>query len=168
MCELALSLPDRLDKNDLMARVFHSAVVVTYGRPFTRSKGIGKLEDDWTTFLDDAHLQDTHMRVMDQRNQVAAHADLKWRPLYLVPAGTHMPSGLVMTEPKITSVQPILEPVSFEAIRLLCLHLLPRLNVAFDTLFREVFPHGAGDIPIRLLPPADGEEEWINIEVTRS
>ena len=165
--ETALSMSDRMAKNDVMSWVFQVAAVVTYGRPFTKNEGIGKLKGEWTTFLGDEHLQDAHKKVMNQRHEVAAHVDLKWRPLFIAPAGTVTPTGIVLTEPKIISFQPNLEPVSYEALRLLCLHLLPRLDSAFNELWRNVFPDGPGNLPIRLLPPAKGEGEWINVEITR-
>ena len=104
ICETALAMPDRMDKRDVMSWVFQAAAVVTYGRPFTRSKVIGRLEDEWTTFLGDAHLQDTHKKIMDQRNEAVAHADPKWRLLFLAPAGTQTPDGIILTEPKIVSL----------------------------------------------------------------
>lgn len=165
--EKALSTPGGLDKHDLMSRVFQVAAVVTYARPFTRSDGIGRLEGEWTEFLGDVDLQRTHEKVMEQRHQVMAHADLKWRPLFLTPAGTTGPEGLTLTEPKIMSLKPSLEPVSYEAIRLLCLHLFPRLCTAFDALYLEIFPSGVGNEPVRLLPAAPGEEDWIRVEITR-
>jgi hypothetical protein len=153
MCETAMST--ELSKHDPVSWAFHQAVVVSYARPFTSNRSVGALGAKWEKFSD-PHLQETHRLVIQQRDEVVAHAELRWRPLVLVDRNTRLPSGVITANPAIVGLRPWLEPVSYAAVHRLCLDLLPRLTAAFNQEFLALYPGGFNGPPVQLLPTESG------------
>jgi hypothetical protein len=163
MCEAAMSM--ELDKADPVSWAFHHAVVVSYGRPFTKNRPLGALGAKWQRFAD-PRLEAIHRSVMIQRDEVIAHADLRWRPVVLVGPNTQLPSGVIAVKPMIMGARPIYEAVAYPAVNEVCLDLVPRLTQAFDEQFHELYPAGFNGPSVQLLPtePApDGDGLTISI-----
>lgn len=53
-----------------------AAICVTYGKPFTANKGLGALPKEFEV-LNDPKMQHTHVVVVNSRNYMYAHTDLK-------------------------------------------------------------------------------------------
>jgi hypothetical protein len=139
LAEAAMSR--ELDKADPVSWAFHHSVVICYCRPFTGNAQVGKLGVKWERF-DDPRLQANHRGLMLQRDEVVAHADLRWRPLMLVGPNTRLPSGVIAVRPMLMGARPVLAPVAYAAVRELCSDLLPRITTAFEELFLALYPNG--------------------------
>lgn len=145
----------RLTKHDPTAWAFHYGVVVTYARPFKSNQSVGALEAKWSRF-DDPALEANHRHLLTQRDEIVAHAELRWRPLVLTPPGTRLPNKVITVRPAIIGLRAILDPVSYPLVVQLCSDLLPRLNRAFDDLYLAMFPNGVQK-PTHLLRTPEGE-----------
>ena len=160
LCEKALTLD--LASNEPTSWAFHNAVVVTYARPFVSNDSVGALSSKWQRF-DDPHLQLNHDLVMQQRDQVVGHSEAHWRPVVISGPGMQLQSGLVTAHSGLYELHPVLAPISYEAVLLLCADLFPRLNAAFDELFLKIFPGGYHGPPITLLPGPRENEPGIRV-----
>lgn len=149
LCDAAIQ--SQLVDNTPLYWAFHNAVVVSYARPFSENYGIGALSTKWHTFSCD-RLQVHHRLILDLRDEVVAHADLRRRPIHLVGRGTLLPDGHVTEAPMVAVARVGLNTDSYEAVRELCLDLLPRLNAAFDSAFLHLFPDGYDAAPLELVP----------------
>lgn len=162
LCERALTL--ELVSNEPTSWAFHNAVVVTYARPFVSNDSVGALGGKWRHF-DDPHLQLNHDLVMQQRDEVVGHSEAHWRPIVVSGPGMQLPSGIITANSGLYEVHPVLAPISYEAVLMLCADLNPRLNAAFDEMFLKVFPGGYHGPPITLLPGPREDEPGIRVAV---
>ena len=66
--------------------------VISYARPFTSNDGFGSLPKKWQKFYSH-HLQEKHAEIIEYRNTVAAHSDIKHNKLYIYPRGNILQIG---------------------------------------------------------------------------
>lgn len=154
-----------LGKEDPISWALHHAVVVCYGRPFKSNESLGRLGAKWERF-GDSRLEANHRAILIQRDEVIAHAELRWRPLMLVGPNTRLPSGVIAVDPMLMGVRPVLDPKAYQAVHELCLDLLPRLAAAFEDDFRALYPEGFNgpSVPLLLTEPApDGRGITISV-----
>jgi hypothetical protein len=73
--------------NQTAASYFFESMVLAYGRPFFKSNGIGKLQDDYPNFADfeDKELNLRHKRFIDLRNKFVAHSSIEGTRVQVVP-----------------------------------------------------------------------------------
>jgi len=162
LCDYALADPPIEDEPRYWA--LHEAVVITYGRPFTSNKPVGALAAKWHRF-GDPRLDFNHKRILDLRNEVVAHAELKHRRIHVVPKGTLIgDTGAIAPERLITVLRVGLGVGSYAAVRELCADLLPRLNDAITEAFAALYGNGQPDRPLELIPTEGG---WVTIEITQ-
>lgn len=74
----------------------HAAVsmAVCYGRPFTETNGLGRLQLDYPNFPDftDPDMNLRHYRLIDLRNKFMAHSSCEGTKVLILPPGTRNPS----------------------------------------------------------------------------
>lgn len=101
LCRFALALSDikaATDACDLMLSerpgmadphywAYHTAIVASYGRPFTEMKPLGQLPASPILRSLTADQRELHDEILDNRHTVAAHSDLRARPVYYMPKG---------------------------------------------------------------------------------
>ena len=84
--------------------------VISYARPFTSNDGFGTLPRKWQKF-DSQDLQNLHTKIIDYRNTVAAHSDIKHNKLYIYPRGSILRIGEIsqaLDEPMYAIATPLL------------------------------------------------------------
>ncbi len=115
----ALSAVDYLLENDIAEtdprwEIYQDYAVITYARPFTKTKGVGRLSAKYERFSD-KELQLTHELIMEQRREHIAHNDSRTGKVTIVPAGQQGAPG-----------QPPAQETSFVASRRKISHPLMR------------------------------------------
>jgi hypothetical protein len=84
--------PEDLDSNYHAA--LHTAMIVSYARPFTHNEPVGQLGKKWRTF---AHPNGAgiHEELMRLRHKMVAHSDVTLRRVFIIPKGTDRgPAGI--------------------------------------------------------------------------
>lgn len=77
--------------SDLYMSLLFGAVV-SYCRPFTNNDGLGKSSKKWSQF-GDTNLTELHIELIDYRNNVVAHSDIKNNKLLIFPSGVNVQVG---------------------------------------------------------------------------
>jgi hypothetical protein len=74
---------------------YHAAVsmAVCYGRPFTETNGLGRLQVEYPNFPDfaDPEMNVRHHRLIDLRNKFMAHSSCEGTKVLILPPGTKNP-----------------------------------------------------------------------------
>lgn len=104
LCRFALALSDlsaSTQSCDLMLTerpgmggahywAYHTAIVASYGRPFTENKPLGRIPASSVLRTLTPEQLELHDELLENRNSVAAHSDLRARPVYYMPKGAKM------------------------------------------------------------------------------
>lgn len=69
---------------------YHTAIVAAYGRPFTENKPLGRLPAAPVLRTLTPEQRELHEAILENRNAVAAHSDLRARPVYYMPKGAKL------------------------------------------------------------------------------
>ncbi len=129
-----------------------SAIIVSYGRPFSDNKPLGPLKNKWGKFQDQ-QLQKMHNDLLELRNKMIAHSDHEHRKAHIIPKGASHPV-LGKIKRLSASVSSKALPIErFQIIRRLCFDLNTRLNQEADKQLEELFEN-------KDLPPKEFELSW--------
>lgn len=120
-----------------------NSLIVSYARPFTEGRPLGKLPDKWSKFSS-RHDQETHALLMDLRRQTVAHNDSTLRKVYVAPAGGPLfETGQHTTGLGVAVTSWVPSPERVAAARQLCMTLGTRINDEVERLLDELY----GDLP---------------------
>lgn len=86
------------------------SIVVCYGRPFSENKPFGPLKGKWSEFKNSNFAQ-MHENLLELRNQVVAHSDMKVRQVQLIPPGCEMWKGGKVSEGLNIRIRTLFMPI---------------------------------------------------------
>lgn len=129
-CNLFIDTVDHLG-HPLYYPLFCS-MVVCYGRPFSDNKPFGPLPKTWRYFSD-KRLQALHDDLLNARNKIIAHSDLKERQVAIFPPGVKFGSSLNESGEIAFGISSYYFPIkNFTYFRALFADLGPRLMAEIE------------------------------------
>ena len=135
-------LREQIDVSHALYWTLHNGIVVSYGRPFTRNRPYGPLDEKWSTF-EDPRFAELHALLMDLRHKTVAHSDLAMRKVFIVPAGARMFETGRRNTALGTAVQNWAVPTStWSEIREHCLELGSSINIEVETELQLLYRGG--------------------------
>lgn len=135
--------------------------VVSYARPFTANDGFGALSAKWAKLPTD-ELQVAHQEIIEYRNTVAAHSDIRTSKLHIYPTGVQLIIGensLVLEEPMYAVATPLLNKSDITKYMALCDYQQDRMTDMIIAGMEQRFMRRPG------LPPVPFEFQYDQIEV---
>lgn len=136
---------------------FQQMIVVSYSRPFTKTRSGGQISDKYARFPNMPGLQEMHRTLLDARDQHVAHSDAAIRTITIYPRGhkiEHDNRRAADTSYVIANHTFPLE--TFPIIKELCRHVGGRLDSDARALLNKLCP--PADTPgsaFELLPADD-------------
>lgn len=115
------------------------SIIVSYSRPFTRNKPYGSLDSKMVSFLD-KKFQKLHHMIIDHRNKIVAHSDLKYKKVQIVPPGASKIKGVPTNSTVAVQLSiPKLTINTFRNVEKLCLSVGGKLDKDIDDLLAKTY-----------------------------
>ena len=147
-CGLFIEKVDRLG-HDLYYPLYCS-IIICYGRPFSDNKPLGPLPSQWRKFSS-PRLQATHNELIDARNSLIAHSDLKVRKVNIVPEGAKIGETNLQHHGIGLTIESYYFPLlRYRDIHDTCFDLGNRLNQAVEDEIEKLY--GQMYLPKRAFP----------------
>ena len=119
----------------------YAAVVVCYGRPFSKNRPLGPLPRSWASFSVPS-LQATHDDLVATRNELVAHSDAAKRTVnILLPWTLPGETGPAIRELGYTVRDQHYSLERFPEVEAVCADLLDRIGPAIGALLSELYSH---------------------------
>jgi hypothetical protein len=136
-CDLFLSKIKSI--NDELYFPLLCSIIVSYSRPFTSNKPLGKLSTKWGKYKN-AKFREKHETILELRDKAMAHSDLDIKKVYICPKGTHnVTTGKKFPGLGVYITNKAFRIQAFKIIRDMCCDLKERLSVEIkrqlDTLY---------------------------------
>lgn len=144
-CRLFREKVDRLGHE--LYYPLYCSIIICYGRPFSDNRPLGALPSQWRKFSS-PRLQVTHDELIEARNGLIAHSDLKVRKVNIVPEGAKLGETDLQHHGIGLTIDSYYFPLSrYRDIHDTCFDLGNRLNQAVEDEIEKLY--GKMDLPMR-------------------
>jgi hypothetical protein len=125
------------------------AIVISYGRPFSKNKPFGQLPKAYSEMPNKA-MQLTHELLLEARDKEIAHSDADRKKVFIVPIGARMPQGGLASGVGIATKSSRFSVGFFEKVEQLCLYVGRKIHFEIEKELERLYGNVKGNDKIQL------------------
>jgi hypothetical protein len=126
-------------------RPLHAAMVIAYGRAFSKMNPFGTISPKWRKFKDPSD-QRAHDAIMRQRNTMVGHADHISERVMIYAKGDIMDNGEVAPRTQTVVLTNYIPPNDFVHILRMAGGLFARMSIAISDNMAELYGEGGANL----------------------
>jgi len=161
-----LFINNEIDKDHLLYRQLHDALVVNYGKAFSSMNPFGTIDKKWSIFTDEMS-EIAHKAIINQRNKMVGHRDFIPEGVMIYQKGVEMPLGEIATSVKNEILHKFIAPDDIKFVAVVSADLITRMTLEISDRMKAVYGEDGEKIEGALELMTEDDVELIKAENDR-